>query len=88
MLEKVFRDAKAAVEERLAKDIYPEFVKYQFAQCMKSSLSVSRSLTGGFKSAYPGLGTAFCLSDSGLGDSLLMYKIASINRTPYSLRSS
>ncbi|KAK4169964.1 hypothetical protein QBC43DRAFT_39687 [Cladorrhinum sp. PSN259] len=62
-LEKLYRDAKATVEERLAHTLYPEYVKYQLSQCMRSSLSVSRCLTGGFKSAYPGLGDAFCLSD-------------------------
>ncbi|KAK3987563.1 hypothetical protein QBC44DRAFT_294744 [Cladorrhinum sp. PSN332] len=62
-LEKLYRDAKTTVEERLAQTLYPEFVKHQLSQCMRSSLSVSRSLTGGFKSAYPGLGDAFCLSN-------------------------
>ncbi|KAK3688275.1 hypothetical protein B0T22DRAFT_406554 [Podospora appendiculata] len=62
-LERLYRDAKISVEDRLAKTLYPEFVKYQLAQCMRSSLSVSRSLTGGFKSAYPGLGNSFCLTD-------------------------
>ncbi|KAK4226746.1 hypothetical protein QBC38DRAFT_219264 [Podospora fimiseda] len=62
-LEKLYRDAKSTVEERLAQTLYPEFVKHQLSQCMRSSLSVSRSLTGGFKSAYPGLGNAFCLTN-------------------------
>lgn len=62
-LEKLYRDAKTNVEERLAQTLYPEYVKHQLSQCMRSSLSISRSLTGGFKSAYPGLGDAFCLSD-------------------------
>lgn len=62
-LERLYRDAKDSVEERLAKDLYPDFVKFQLTQCMRSSMSVSRSLSGGFKSAYPGLGDAFCLTD-------------------------
>ncbi|KAK3323742.1 hypothetical protein B0T19DRAFT_212893 [Cercophora scortea] len=63
-LERLYRDATVTVKDRLAKTLYPEFVKYQLAQCMRSSLSVSRSSsTGGFKSAYPGLGNSFCLTD-------------------------
>ncbi|KAK4188767.1 hypothetical protein QBC35DRAFT_381861 [Podospora australis] len=62
-LEKLYREAKAAVEQRLTETLYPEFVKHQLSHCMRSSLSVSRTLTGGFKSAYPGLGDAFCLTD-------------------------
>ncbi|KAK4465861.1 hypothetical protein QBC42DRAFT_217879 [Cladorrhinum samala] len=62
-LEKLYRDAKTNVEERLAQTLYPQYVKHQLCQCMRSSLSISRSLNGGFKYAYPGLGNAFCLSD-------------------------
>ena len=62
-LERLYRDAKDLVEERLAKGLYPDFVKFQLTQCMRSSMSVSRSLSGGFKSAYPGLGDAFGLTD-------------------------
>ncbi|KAK4199983.1 hypothetical protein QBC40DRAFT_77074 [Triangularia verruculosa] len=61
-LERLYREAKAAVEERLAETLYPEFVKYQLSQCMRTSLSAKQSLAGGFRSTYPGLGDAFCLT--------------------------
>lgn len=63
LLERMFRDATTAIEDRIARDVYPDFLKCQFSQCMVSSLSTSRSLTGGSKTAYPGLGNAFCLTD-------------------------
>ncbi|KAK0721989.1 hypothetical protein B0T26DRAFT_749456 [Lasiosphaeria miniovina] len=69
----LYQDAKTSVEERLAKSLYPDFIKYQLSQCMRSSLSVSRSLTGGFKSAYPGLGDAFCLTDPLEPDNPVVY---------------
>ena len=72
-LERLYGDAKRSVEDRLARNLYPEFVKYQLAQCMRSSLSVSRSMTGGFKSAYPGLGNAFCLTDPFETDNPIVY---------------
>ncbi|KAK3390071.1 hypothetical protein B0H63DRAFT_389263 [Podospora didyma] len=72
-LETLYQGAKISVEERLAKTLYPDFVKYQLSQCMKSSLSVSRTLTGGFKSAYPGLGHAFCLTDPLEPDNPMIY---------------
>ncbi|KAK4213842.1 hypothetical protein QBC37DRAFT_463162 [Rhypophila decipiens] len=72
-LERLYRDTRVSVEERLAKTLYPDFLKYQLAQCMRSSLSVSRSLTGGFQSAYPGLGDAFCLTDALRPDNPIAY---------------
>ncbi|KAK0619942.1 hypothetical protein B0T14DRAFT_537563 [Immersiella caudata] len=72
-LERLYRDARDSVEDRLARDLYPGFVKFQLTQCMRSSMSVSRSLTGGFKSAYPGLGDAFCLTDPKKRDNPIVY---------------
>ncbi|KAK0643421.1 hypothetical protein B0T16DRAFT_512645 [Cercophora newfieldiana] len=72
-LERLYRDARESVEDRLARDLYPDFVKFQLTQCMRSSMSVSRSLTGGFKSAYPGLGDAFCLTDPLQRDNPVVY---------------
>ena len=83
-LERLYRDAKLSVEDRLGKTLYPEFLKYQLAQCMRSSLSVSRSLTGGFKSAYPGLGDAFCLTDPLEPDNPIVYASdGMVNMTGY-----
>ncbi|KAK4450760.1 hypothetical protein QBC34DRAFT_296629 [Podospora aff. communis PSN243] len=72
-LERLYRDARNSVEDRLARELYPDFVKFQLTQCMRSSMSVSRSLTGGFKSAYPGLGAAFCLTDPKKRDHPIVY---------------
>ncbi|KAK4152163.1 hypothetical protein C8A00DRAFT_35187, partial [Chaetomidium leptoderma] len=62
-LDKVYQEAKSTAEERLSRTLYPEFIKYQLSQCLTASLSATRPLTGGFKTPYPGLGDAFCLTD-------------------------
>jgi PAS domain-containing protein len=62
-LDRVYQEAKSTAEERLSRNIYPEFVKYQLAQCLTGSLSTTRPLTGAIKTPYPGLGDAFCLTD-------------------------
>ncbi|KAK5653910.1 hypothetical protein OQA88_7835 [Cercophora sp. LCS_1] len=72
-LERLYRDAKVTIEDKLSRDLYPDFVKFQLTQCMKSSMSVGRSLTGGFKSAYPGLGDAFCITDPLRSDNPIVY---------------
>lgn len=72
-LERLYRDAKDTVEEKLSRELYPDFVKFQLTQCMKSSMSASRSLTGGFRSAYPGLGDAFCMTDPLRSDNPIVY---------------
>ncbi|KAK3940262.1 hypothetical protein QBC46DRAFT_313963 [Diplogelasinospora grovesii] len=70
-LEKLYRDARISVERRLARDLYPEFVKHQLAQCLANALSVSQSSTD--RLAYPGLGSAFCLTDPHKTDNPIMY---------------
>ncbi|KAK3306782.1 uncharacterized protein B0T15DRAFT_152591 [Chaetomium strumarium] len=72
-LDKLYQDAKSTVEERLSRDLYPEFVKYQFSQCLTASLAADRSLTGEFKTRYPGLGEAFCLTDPLMPDNPIVY---------------
>ncbi|KAK0750925.1 hypothetical protein B0T18DRAFT_425651 [Schizothecium vesticola] len=61
-LNNLFQDARGCAEDRLAKYLYPEYVKFQLTQCARSSLSARPSLVGDFRSAYPGLGSAFCLA--------------------------
>ncbi|KAK4236536.1 hypothetical protein C8A03DRAFT_45493 [Achaetomium macrosporum] len=72
-LDKLYQDAKSAVEDRLSRHLYPEFVKYQFSQCLAASLSATRSLTGECTSPYPGLGNAFCLTDPLLPDNPIVH---------------
>lgn len=73
-LERLYREAKFAAEERLVNDLYPEFVKSQLANRLRTSLSVTQpSSSSPFKSTYPGLGNAFCLTDSWKPDNPIVY---------------
>lgn len=57
-LECLFDDAKGFVEQSLAQDIYPEFLKHQ--------LSLSLQTVGSFyppSQVCPGFGEAFCMTD-------------------------
>ncbi|KAK1783075.1 hypothetical protein QBC45DRAFT_153542 [Copromyces sp. CBS 386.78] len=64
-LERLYREAKFAAEERLVNDLYPEFIKSQLADRLRASLSVPQPfLSSPSKSTYPGLGNAFCLTDA------------------------
>lgn len=57
-LECLFDDAKGFVEQSLAQDIYPEFLKHQ--------LSLSLQTVGSFyppNQVCPGFGEAFCMTD-------------------------
>ncbi|KAK3491914.1 hypothetical protein B0T13DRAFT_514066 [Neurospora crassa] len=73
-LERLYREAKFAAEERLVNDLYPEFVKSQLANRLKTCLSVTQpSSSSPFKSTYPGLGNAFCLTDSWKPDNPIVY---------------
>ncbi|KAK1834211.1 hypothetical protein QBC39DRAFT_399227 [Podospora conica] len=73
----LFQEARAYAEERLAKYLYPEYVKFQLTQCARSSLSARPSLAGDFRSAYPGLGSAFCLAAPNLPDNPILAASAS-----------
>lgn len=73
-LERLYREAKFAAEERLVNDLYPDFIKSQLADRLRTSLSVTQSSsTSLFKPTYPGLGNAFCLTDSWKPDNPLIY---------------
>ncbi|KAK0636592.1 hypothetical protein B0T17DRAFT_504028 [Bombardia bombarda] len=87
-LEKLYKDSKVVVEERLAKELYPEFLKFQLSQCMRSSLAASRSFTGGgLKPTYPGLGNSFCLTDPLQADYPFVYASEGMaNMTGYGAR--
>ena len=62
-IERLYHDAKNSVEHRLANYLYPDFLKFQLAQCTRSSLSACHSLSWASQGGYPGLGDAFCLTD-------------------------
>lgn len=64
-LHNLFRDAQGCAADRLAKTLYPEYVKFQLTQCARSSLSTSLA-SPDFRGAYPGLGAAFCLASPSL----------------------
>ena len=84
-LEMLFADAKAHVEQRVMKEIYPEFVKHQLSICMKSFLSGDRATTTTFNFEYPGLGDAFCLTDPYKADNPIVYASDGfVNATGYS----
>ncbi|KAJ4399998.1 hypothetical protein N0V85_005872 [Neurospora sp. IMI 360204] len=73
-LERLYREAKFAAEERLVNDLYPEFIKSQLADRLKTSLSVTQpSSSSPFKSTYSGLVNAFCLTDSWKPDNPIVY---------------
>lgn len=60
-LHNLFRDAQGCAADRLAKTLYPEYVKFQLTQCALHSLSTSLA-SPDFRGAYPGLGSSFCLA--------------------------
>ncbi|KAL2259821.1 hypothetical protein VTK26DRAFT_6362 [Humicola hyalothermophila] len=72
-LETLYQDAKFTVEDRLAHELYPEFVKYQLSQILTASLSTSRTLSGEPRSTYLGLGDAFCITDPLQPDNPIVY---------------
>ncbi|KAF9872369.1 hypothetical protein CkaCkLH20_10196 [Colletotrichum karsti] len=57
-LESLFGESKRCVEQRVARSVYPSFVKHQLALHTSASLSNTRG------PKYPGLGESFCLTDA------------------------
>jgi phototropin len=60
-LDTVFLESACYIEQRIAKEIYPAFVKSQLAMCTSLSLSAEHIPAG--PNDYPGLGDSFCLTD-------------------------
>lgn len=60
-LENLFLESRSCVEQRVVKDIYPAFVKHQLARVTTTSLASHPRLP---EADYPGLGSAFCITDS------------------------
>ncbi|KAH7031474.1 uncharacterized protein B0I36DRAFT_323976 [Microdochium trichocladiopsis] len=63
-VEGVFHEARTYIETRTAKDIFPGFVKSQFAYCTANALATSSHSLASVKLEYPGLGESFCLVDA------------------------
>ncbi|KAI8281902.1 hypothetical protein K4K56_011538 [Colletotrichum sp. SAR 10_98] len=57
-LDSLFGESKRCVEQRVARSIFPAYVKHQLALCTSASLSGTRG------PRYPGLGESFCLTDA------------------------
>lgn len=55
-VESIFADAQDHVENMIAVDIYPRFVKYQITKSATRAFSMDRT-------KYAGLGDCFCLTD-------------------------
>ncbi|CAF3533522.1 unnamed protein product [Fusarium graminearum] len=61
-LENMFLESKAFIEQRIVREIFPDFVKQQLSQC--TSLALSLDAEGDSPlNPYPGLKGSFCLSD-------------------------
>ncbi|KAK2039213.1 hypothetical protein LZ31DRAFT_606929 [Colletotrichum somersetense] len=54
----LFNESTRCVEKRLARNLYPAFVKQQLANCTSVSMSGARGCA-----AFPGLAESFCLAD-------------------------
>lgn len=57
-MELMFTDAQEHIENTLASDIYPRFVKHQMTTSAVKALS-----GGGGRQKYAGLGDCFCLTN-------------------------
>ncbi|KAL6912817.1 hypothetical protein ACHAP8_010541 [Fusarium lateritium] len=61
-LENMFLESKVFIEQRIVREIFPDFVKQQLSQC--TSLALSLDAEGDSPlNPYPGLKGSFCLSD-------------------------
>lgn len=63
-LEAVFSDARAHIENRLATDVFPGFVKNQLVQCTVTALETGMAGASSSQLEYPGLATSFCMTDA------------------------
>ncbi|KAF4973909.1 hypothetical protein FZEAL_9135 [Fusarium zealandicum] len=61
-LENMFLESKAYVEQRIVREIFPDFVKQQLSQCTSFALSLDAEGDSP-PNPYPGLKGSFCLSD-------------------------
>ncbi|SPN98477.1 uncharacterized protein DNG_01522 [Cephalotrichum gorgonifer] len=69
-LENLFLESASCVEQRVFRDVYPAFVKHQLASATTTSLGWNVRLPD---VEYPGLGSAFCMTDVNLGENNIKY---------------
>ncbi|KAI1877675.1 hypothetical protein JX265_003683 [Neoarthrinium moseri] len=62
-LESVFFESKSHIENELAQDVFPGFVKSQLVNCTSAALA-SEALGNSSQWQYPGLGTCFSMTDA------------------------
>ncbi|KAL8369742.1 hypothetical protein RB595_000195 [Gaeumannomyces hyphopodioides] len=63
-LETLFADARAHVEHRIARELYPAFIRTQLALTASAALATEvRHSARHFDPRFPGLADAFCLAD-------------------------
>lgn len=65
-MELMFTDAQEHIENMLASDIYPRFVKHQMTTSAVQAL-------GGNRGKYAGLGDCFCLTNPAIADNPIVY---------------
>ncbi|TVY53587.1 Phototropin-1 [Lachnellula cervina] len=65
-LENIFLSPQEHIEKRLAKEIYPRFVKHQVTASATSALAAHRE-------RFQGLGDCFCLTDPSIADNPITY---------------
>ncbi|KAJ4265072.1 hypothetical protein NW762_005316 [Fusarium torreyae] len=71
-LENMFLESKAYIEQRIVREIFPDFVKQQLSQC--TSLALSLDAEGDSPpNPYPGLKGSFCLSDPARSGNPIIY---------------
>ncbi|GKU04656.1 hypothetical protein FLAG1_06208 [Fusarium langsethiae] len=71
-LENMFLESKAFIEQRIVREIFPDFVKQQLSQC--TSLALSLDAEGDSPlNPYPGLKGSFCLSDPSRSGNPIMF---------------
>lgn len=66
-MELMFTDAQEHIENLLASDIYPRFVKHQM------TTSAVKALSGGSRQRYAGLGDCFVLTNPAIADNPIVY---------------
>lgn len=71
-LENMFMESKTYVEQRIVREIFPAFVKQQLSLC--TSLALSTDVEGDCQTTdFPGLKSAFCLSDPAKSGNPVMF---------------
>ncbi|ERT03256.1 hypothetical protein HMPREF1624_01562 [Sporothrix schenckii ATCC 58251] len=72
-LEMLFGDVNAHIQERVVRNMYPDFVKRQLMFRMKNSLGASSAGAASTPFRFEGLGQAFCLTDPYRPDNPVVY---------------